>query len=344
MGFEESMEIIAERLKHRETERLKKRELERQLVLEKKREEREEKAASNEKWEFFIATFNEKRQQIEDALAVAASGSVEKSEIPYHFENVIKNIQSLKNYISQSAYFLRVYDIRKSQEALQILQQRCQEVEEWCLPKKKFSFKVRKTAESQKDAFDYKIEDCLDSPSAPDSHLMKPHVLGENVCGFSKKVGENLILKNDIIMKKDVVLSSLENCTIHLPGVPSTLHITNLHNCRVLCGPVVTSVFIEDCMECTFVLACQQLRIHNTRHSDFYLHVTSRSIIEDTKEVGFAPYTWKYDDVERHFQLAGLDMNRNNWDFVDDFNWLAGDKPSPHWRVLKANEQILEWL
>jgi hypothetical protein len=98
-------------------------------------------------------------------------------------------------------------------------------------------------------------------------------------------------------------------------------------------------VFVDGCVDCIFHLACQQLRIHNTKHCNFYLHVTSRAIIEDSTHVGFAPYSWKYENIELHFKTAGLDVNRNNWDLVDDFNWLASDKPSPNWHILKDSEK-----
>ena len=38
-------------------------------------------------------------------------------------------------------------------------------------------------------------------------------------------------------------------------------------------------------------------------------------------------------------QEAGLDEGVNNWDKVDDFNWLALDKPSPNWTVLPEDER-----
>ena len=72
---------------------------------------------------------------------------------------------------------------------------------------------------------------------------------------------------------------------------------------RVLCGPVSSSVFVEDCKDCVFVVACQQLRVHSTTNSQFYLHVTSRAIIEDCQKVSFAPYSWNYPDLEQHFEV-----------------------------------------
>ncbi|KAJ4429815.1 tubulin-specific chaperone C [Periplaneta americana] len=337
LTVEESRELVTGRLLRRETER--------QQELERKREKKEQSTSSTEQVSYFIDTFADKRREIEESLNAADLGEVDKNQLPSHFDKINKDIQSLQRFISASTLYLRVYDIRKAQEAIQSLQQRNQELEEKLLPKKKFGFKIRKgISTTKKESFLQKIEDTVDSTSlskVPFNKILCGYA--ENSCGFSGRTGETLSLSCDTICKKDVILSNLVGCTIKLTGPPGTLHITSLRNCRVMCGPVATSVFIDDCEDCILVLACQQLRIHNTKHCDFYLHVTSRAIIEDSTQVGFAPYNWKYENMEQHFKIAGLDVNRNNWDLVDDFNWLASDKPSPNWHILKADEKK-DWV
>lgn len=338
LTVEENKEII--------TEKLLRLELERQQELERKREKKEQSSSSTEQISYFADTFAKNIHDIEGALNAADLGEVDKNQLPSHFDKISKDIHGLQRFISASAFYLRVYDIRKAQEAVQSLQQKCQELEERLLPKKKFGFKVRKGSSNiRKESFLRKIEDTVDSTSVsklPFKKVLSGH--GGNSCGFSDKTGETLSLSHEIICKKDVVLTNLGGCTIKLAGSPSTLHMTSLRNCRVMSGPIATSVFVDDCADCSFVLACQQLRIHSTKQCNFYLHVTSRAIIEDSTQVGFAPYNWKYENMENHFKIAGLDINRNNWDLVDDFNWLASDKPSPNWYILKANEKKGDWV
>ncbi|TRY72552.1 hypothetical protein TCAL_14117 [Tigriopus californicus] len=110
--------------------------------------------------------------------------------------------------------------------------------------------------------------------------------------------------------------------------------MTNLVDCTILAGPVSTSAFIDNSRDCRFVLACQQLRTHSTTHSHFYIHVTSKAIIEDCSDLKFAPYALKYPGMAEDFERTGLDWSVNNWNRVDDFNWLASDQASPHWSVL----------
>lgn len=85
---------------------------------------------------------------------------------------------------------------------------------------------------------------------------------------------------------------------------PSWVNFLNPPNAdRVLCGPVSSSVFIEECCNCIFVVACQQLRVHSSSSSSFYVHVTSRAIIEDCRQVTFAPYKWSYPNIDAHYEV-----------------------------------------
>ncbi|CAI9592299.1 unnamed protein product, partial [Staurois parvus] len=113
-----------------------------------------------------------------------------------------------------------------------------------------------------------------------------------------------------------------------------------LSGCRVLCGPVSTSIFVDNCRDCLFAFPCQQLRTHTTRDSRFYLHVTSRAIIEDCTNLRFSPFTWSYPEILEDYRLSGLDRSRNNWDQVDDFNWLAMGVKSPNWSVIPEEERV----
>jgi len=162
-------------------------------------------------------------------------------------------------------------------------------------------------------------------------------------CGFIKHENEFLMLSSTDVEKKDVVLSSLTGCRVLIQGSPSTVHITSVQACIILCGPTSGSVFVDDCQKSTIVVACHQLRVHRTSNTSFYLHVTSRAIIEDCSLVQFAPYNWMYTDLEEDFCKAGLDQKRNNWNAIDDFNWLAADKQSPNWSIMSEVDRISSW-
>ena len=147
----------------------------------------------------------------------------------------------------------------------------------------------------------------------------------------------------DELHQRDVLLTQLSNCTIKLYGNPNTLRLTKARGCTLLCGPVSTSVFLEDCSDCVLAVACQQLRVHTTKDTRVFLLVTSRAIVEDCTGIQFAPYTWSYPGIDKDFEGSGLDRSKNNWNDVDDFNWLARDVASPNWSILPEEERRIQW-
>lgn len=329
-------------------ERITKRDRERKNVIERRREERQSLAVESEQSSYFKDTFYSSCKKIKELLDDSLTAAT--PALPGIFDKANKEIQSLKNYLSQSKMFLKVYDIRKAQENLQLLENEASDLEMKLLPKKKFGFKnrtvVKKTCEKAHDTTDglkdLKISEGIVNGSQKQIHKLSSKY-GDSACMLLGKVDEQLVLDAENVNRNDVLLSDLLRCTIRIYGTPSTLHMVNLKQCTVLVGPVASSVFAHDCGESTFAFACQQLRFHSSTECTIYLHVTSRSIIEDCTKIRVAPYNWSYEDQANHFNLAGLDPKTNNWNCVDDFNWLSSEKHSPNWTILDPELRIKSW-
>ncbi|XP_022187888.2 tubulin-specific chaperone C [Nilaparvata lugens] len=316
-----------------------KRNAERQQLIDKRKEEKLEIGGTQQQINYFMETFSKKRTEINDALSSIENGDVEKQNFADLLDKLSKELQILNRFLTTATVYLRVYDIRKCKQLLDDTQLRLQQVEEKSLPKKKFGFKSKKHQKTlDKES---EIMKC----DVVDGELKRPEWWKTDNCspGFTGRRKESLNMSENELAGKDVVISDIEDCTITLLGSPSTLHVTGLKGGRVLCGPVATSVFVENCSDCTLVFACQQLRVHSTQNARFYLHVTSRAIIEDAVGIGVAPFNLSYDGLDAHFKQAGLDRARNNWDAVDDFNWLASDSPSPNWAVIADNDRVIDW-
>ena len=96
-------------------------------------------------------------------------------------------------------------------------------------------------------------------------------------------------IQDDAVRGQDVALCNLSNCVVRIRGVPGTVHCSNMRECRysgldvvivinnvdLICrfqfGPVYRSVFVDDCSNCNFTVACQQVRAQE-------LYVTYRYI------------------------------------------------------------------
>ncbi|XP_041469025.1 tubulin-specific chaperone C-like [Lytechinus variegatus] len=310
---------------------------ERLAKVEKMKEQRENEKVMQESAEYFAKTFNAERSSIEERLATA--NNVGKPKLRDFFDDITEAAEKLLKYMTDMTQFLPAYDIQSAQQSLGKLFESINERRDELLPKKKFAFKVRKRGDGQATKQQQTQKIGLDDVDASKSSP----IITVNAVGFSNRTSESLSLPAEEIHQKDVNLSNLSSCTIKLPGSPSALQISNLSDCKVFCGPIPGSVFADKCIDSTLVLACQQLRVHNSRDSKFYLHVTSRAIIEDTNSVLYAPYNWAYDTLEKDYEESGLDKSKNSWNDVDDFNWLAHDKHSPNWGLIPDNERVQEW-
>lgn len=315
-------------------ERLSKRDAQRLEKLQKAHKAREEVDACNENEEFFAGAFKMKSEYIEDMLSQIPT--METKVLPSHFDNIKRDLNDLQKYVVTSSFFLKEFNMRKYLGIVQNLQTKCYELEDRYVPRKKFGFTKKKLPKSHNEK--QSSLDEADAAGKTDSNKWD-----EKLFGFHCQKNKVLALENDELFQRDVALSNLKNCTVALKGVMGTLHMTDLENCIVLCGPVTSSVFIEKCNNSKIVTACQQLRMHTSVRCDIYLHVTSKGIVEDCSEIRTAPYNLYYDDLEKHFNMSSLDKKVNNWDNLDDFNWLAPDIPSPNWSVLDVKQRVSDW-
>ncbi|KAL3265611.1 hypothetical protein HHI36_009815 [Cryptolaemus montrouzieri] len=312
-----------------------KRDHDRKLNIQIQKNIKESRSAKNENIDFFGKEFSDKCADIEDLLN--RSASLSKTDLPNHFNDIFKDLLILQKYVAASNIFLRSYDIKRCNEALNTLTNRAKELEDELLPKKKFGFKNKSKLATENNMNDKGIDQ-------PDfSQHAKKTSFDDESNGFSGKSNEVLCLKENEVFKKDVTIHHMTNCTVRIFGTPSTLHLNALNNCTILSGPVSTSIFASNCENCILVIACQQLRLHSSKDVKIYLHVTSRAIMEDCTDISISPYNFKYEGIQAHFQQSGLDVSINNWQGIDDFNWLKLNEHSPNWKVLDESERKESW-
>ncbi|XP_070378781.1 tubulin-specific chaperone C-like [Dermacentor albipictus] len=243
-------------------------------------------------------------------------------------------LQELQMITTEAANHLPAASLRWVREQFGTLRAQVDEVRERLKPRKRFAFKSARCPSSKAaaapDGDARSTGQCESRPGFPADALKNASTLG-----FQGRSGETLMLSD--VNGKDMELDSLDTCEVTVHGCPATLFARRLKNCHIRCGPVATSVFVEECERCTFHIACQQLRVHNSHKCEFRVHIQARSIIEDSKELLFAKYDFTYDGDERDWCASCLDKTVNNWNKVDDFNWLAADQPSPNWKLSRMS-------
>jgi len=103
-----------------------------------------------------------------------------------------------------------------------------------------------------------------------------------------------------------------------------------------------SDVFIRDCVDCTFTIACKQLRVRDCSHCKVYLYSMTRPALETSHHMEFGVFNGAYPRQGRHFKIAGLDPEFNKWDQVHDFNRSDNELPKPHWSKM-PDQQWEPW-
>ena len=112
-------------------------------------------------------------------------------------------------------------------------------------------------------------------------------------------------------------IDSTENAVIDISSIKcSTLHVKKVTG-TVIKAQVGTSIFIDELKDCEIHVKCQQLRMHTSEKCRIHLDCSTRAIIEDSQEIVFSPL------------LPGI-TQVDNWQNVDDFNWLSKVEQSPN--------------
>lgn len=123
---------------------------------------------------------------------------------------------------------------------------------------------------------------------------------------------------SDILIKN---IHQENRSKIILENKANTVHIENCSNLDIECV-CETSIFLDGFKNSSVRVKCQQLRMHSSLEVDVYVDCHSRSIIEDSTEIKFAPY-----DQNTKYE---------NYSNIDDFNWLSKTEKSPNFTVEDA--------
>lgn len=249
------------------------------------------------------------------------------------YEAISNRIEILKKYFTENTLFIPNYEVRKAQEYLSKLNKLSQEKRDLIFPKKRFGFKSKQNMTTLESAIQKAntIENTAKNPLVQET--LNSNL--ENTCSIKDLQGESNFIKYESeINGKDISIVNVKNCCIQLMGNPSVLHMSNVDSCTILCGPMTSTAFINSCINSKICIASHQLRIHETKNTQFYIHVGSRAIIENCSQVTFAPYAWKYPKFDAHFEMSKLKSNEINWTSIDDFNWLNQEQKSPNWNFL----------
>ncbi|KAJ1926773.1 hypothetical protein IWQ60_003509 [Tieghemiomyces parasiticus] len=327
-------------------------------------------AASAQFWTEFQATRDAISEEIAavDAILPGTATRDRRTQLLPRNQALFSRVLDLEAQVTQALVHLPPYDERLYRSCLDQLKTALRRQKDALTPRSKFSFRSQPAASSTTSEPTAtlnipnvkphvpSVSDLMARSSPSDGKAMDDvHTLViADLCrqhyrlpfsrGYAASTDATLPTSLRVNHCRDAVLDFTSS-----RGRLASVFLRNLQRCIVVLGPLAGSVYVDDCVECTVVVACRQLRVHTSRALTFVLHTTSDPIIEDCTGIRVAPYpTLDPTNVDHaggdHIEVdawrqANLISTVNRYDQVDDFKWLRRQR-SPNWSVLVPGDEL----
>jgi hypothetical protein len=139
----------------------------------------------------------------------------------------------------------------------------------------------------------------------------------------------------DIADCEDTELVVMDHC--------EQVQIDQVKNSKIFIGACESSMFIRNCDNCTFYVACRQLRLREVTNCKFFCFSTAEVHIEYSKNVRFAPFNGGYAEQAAHLSKAKLPyLEHNLW--YDIFDHNDPGKTRENWSLLPESEYGAPWF
>ena len=151
---------------------------------------------------------------------------------------------------------------------------------------------------------------------------------------FKGRSGETLVRNPGQVDGQQFVVEEVEDCDLWLLDHSATVSVDKATNSRFFIGPCASSVFIRDCTNCKFVVACQQMRLRDCKGLDILIYCKTQPILEPSDTIRVGCFDVFYDGLQQQFDAAELVPWTNPWCPWHDFNPTGGSEEQGNWTLL----------
>ena len=311
--------------------------------MEQKESEKKEENVKKETEKFTIAEIRQyyaetvaKLKEIDTMLEKLEEEAPSKTdkEKKDSLESITSKIKIYREEFYNVMEFLPGYDKLQYSKNYEDELEKVNNLKNKLFPKKKFAFSKANKKQNEKIKEQEKKENEENSKKQEINEISETDLVIKDLNNCNKKY-----TKEEIKGKNNILMENINNCDIYLLFDFKACYINNCSKCNIYLGSISGGTHITHCSESKIYLMTHQLRIHQTVKTHFYVLINSNPIIENSKENVFHPLKIKYDEYENNLKISGINENNNNWDKVQDFQWLKKDK-SPNFETDDTNEMV----
>lgn len=317
--------------------------------------------------ETFHRHFNEEVKNVQEHIDKLDRTALVAGERQDAVDYCLASITRLTTEVQDALDFIPAYDQRAYTAAINRLKENFQEARLKFAPKSRFAFKIRKNdsalslrdIEAEVQASDRAAANQAAAASTPSQRADQPsknyNKEIENFRGpirapsfsrassvtISEHSGLHIILPASAShATSSGSLTDLSRCIVDMSiptanGAPfAGLALKNITSSLIVAGQVAGAAHLTNLKNTIVVVESRQVRMHDCENVDVYLRCMSRPIIEDCKNIRFAP-------LPECYKSKDADATEDHWNEVDDFKWLKAEH-SPNWSIMPEEKRLQE--
>ena len=186
--------------------------------------------------------------------------AIEAAAREAEFADIDRRLELCREDLNQATVLLNTYDTQKSMEELKQLQELVIQAKADLNPQKKFSFKSKK---KQATVEPHSAATQAGEPAPPPKANTPAPLEASAFEDVGTQVRDLRTQTVSLALKgQDVALTDVTDSKVFLTEPTTAVRINKARSSLFVMAPVAGSVFLEDCQDCTFVVACHQVS-HN---------------------------------------------------------------------------------
>jgi len=102
---------------------------------------------------------------------------------------------------------------------------------------------------------------------------------------FQNRKSEKLLKQSGPVQGQPFDILNCSDCELVVLGNCDMVQVDNVSDSKVFIGASSESLFVRNCSDCSFTVACKQLRTRDCQNCTFYLYCKTEPIIETSTDI-----------------------------------------------------------
>ena len=110
----------------------------------------------------------------------------------------------------------------------------------------------------------------------------------------------------------DFKIRKIKNCELYILDCTEGMFIDECEDCKIVCGPIKTSLFMRTSKNCEISVMARQIRFRDCENIKVFTYCPSDPAVESSFNIYFAPFNAYFPHLKELFLNSGFNPTEEN--------------------------------